>query len=460
MKTSRNTTGSHSQAAAQLRRTRLLPVVSPQLLLFLGFEILLLLLQNLDVLTASEAILAISAASVTQGLWAFWRHGGKHFSAAGSVCFSFALFVGFAGLYSVAIKTSTADLPLLLVAASYSFALQVCLYYGWWESSSRHAPDASAFTIPSRTARWGSQVGLAMIGVAILAGQTIADSVVLDQAAFSGAVLLMLSQFCRTNSSQPAVSALVTLLLTGVLGAVVFTGFGRLQLGALGLAAAASAAYGFRGKVVKLVLILTTAPVLIYLAQRRVAFTAGLNPDQENNVTGFESVISPLVRFGDLLNLSDSGLLDAQNFSSFFATLTVFVPRSLWPDKPIGFGAELADFFYPGLSGSGFSVVALSQGEWVWAFGILGPIIMLPLLGVTVRGIDRTLAQLRDVHNSSPDGLIKLAILTVLVSGMPDLIWGGTFTFITRSGLRILILVLVLAIYKLIILPRKDQPQA
>lgn len=444
MKLHRNTTATGSPPILREYSKKLLPVVSAHLFLLLGADALVLLLQSASAMTAKEAILVICGGSLLHGIWGFWQHGGRHFTAAGMVSFSFALFVGFAGIYSVTNYGPGADPARLLPAAAYSFSLQVILYYGWRQTDTPRHINTTHTSIPADTARWGSWVGLIMVGVSVTATNLGAVSGVFNQFAVSGAVLFSLSLFCGRSHFHHGLSAVITLVLVAVLASVIFTGFGRLQLGALGLGAAASAAYRFRYKLVKVVLLFATAPVLIYLAHRRVEFTAQLNVNQTGNVSGFESVISPLSRFGDLLYGSHNGTVDPHYLSSFFATLVAFVPRTLWPEKPPGFGAVLADYFYPGSSSHGYSAVALSQGEWVWAFGIAGPIIMLPVLGISVRMADRIANQCRSQQDMTISGLVKLAMLTVIISGMPDLLWGGTFNFITRSGLRILLLGLVL----------------
>jgi len=132
---------------------------------------------------------------------------------------------------------------------------------------------------------------------------------------------------------------------------------------------------------------------------------------------------------------------------TLLATLLIFVPRSVWPDKPVGFGAELGDFFRPDLIGTGFSEAALFTGEWVFNLGVAGIVIMVPFTAWAIGWADhwQHRSQARQVRTRH-DLFVRAS--TVLISaGVLDLFWGGTFLFAARGGQRLVILLIIYAVF-------------
>lgn len=195
---------------------------------------------------------------------------------------------------------------------------------------------------------------------------------------------------------------------------------------------------------VKAAILVGTAPALFFFARQRVDFTARLNPNQESDVTGFESAVGPLNDFAVLMRLSDAGELGLHGLSTLFAAVVAPIPRSLWPDKPVGLGSILGDLLRPDLRGSGHSQLALFHGEWIYAFGFLGLLAMIPLVGYLVLGFDRLLLAIWRRGLTEKKDLVAFCLLTIFAAGLPDLLWGGSFTYLSRALVRSLALVVIL----------------
>jgi hypothetical protein len=202
-----------------------------------------------------------------------------------------------------------------------------------------------------------------------------------------------------------------------------------------------------RAGLIKLAVLAATAPALIIFSRLRVEFTATLNPNQTSDVTGFESVASPLLRFSQLMDLIQAGVLHLKFGETFFSSAVALFPRSLWPNKPVGFGAELAAIFRPDAIGTGQSEFALFHGEWIYNFGIVGLALMIPLVGLFVGSLNRWLVLASDQSLNSRAHLIGLAAAVVGVSGLPDLLWGGTELYIARAGERLVVLLIVFVLF-------------
>jgi oligosaccharide repeat unit polymerase len=99
---------------------------------------------------------------------------------------------------------------------------------------------------------------------------------------------------------------------------------------------------------------------------------------RSNNVT----TVAHIIRYVD----RDFELLNGEMFSAFF---TRFVPRALWPDKPIGMGRQVADVLYGDFQNragsSGVNVTFL--GELYWNFYIPGVAIGMLIFGIYIRTI-------------------------------------------------------------------------
>lgn len=367
----------------------------------------------------------------------FWSNGRRRITAANIYLFSTGLFVFFPAIYLVGNDPISFGQAAIVPAVSVAYFVQIVLYHFFWETQDEGAVVAAQPDADSRVNSWGVWTGLAMVvaGVALrLPGAP--DSPLLNATVFSGVALLSVASLRRTGRVGPGWYLLIVLALLAY-AEYAFTGFGRLQLGALAFCVAIAAAHRWPGRSVKVAVLAATVPTLMYFAASRVAFTAALNPAQPASVNGLESVVSPLVRFAQLIEVAQAEELQYTYFNSIFATATFWVPRGLWADKPIGFGAELAHFFRPELDGTGHSELALFYGEWLFAFGLASLVMMVPAIGLLVRWMDRILQKAGEMAIYDRVDLLKVVAIIIACASLADLVWGGTFTFGVRVGTRL-----------------------
>jgi hypothetical protein len=397
---------------------------------------------GLNLLGSDAAAAGISIAGIAHSAMGFIVHGRRRISAPGVYMLGTGLFGFFSGLYLI-IDPIFGVLPHLLAAVNILYFGQILTYYLVWKPTDRIAPPVSREVDP-RTVAWGQWMGFLLmagsIGVNILG----IEDPMLDAAAFTGIILFAVAAF-----RGPGRKALLAYIVTG-LGVVgystyVFHGYGRLTLGALGVAVVATFAHRWRGGLMKIAVVIVLGPALMALAQNRADLSASLNAASSEN--GLESVVGPMYRFSQLISLDAVGDLAYTWGSSFVTSALALVPRQLWPGKPIGFGAELAMFFSPELAGTGHSDAALFAGEWLFNFSLVGVLASIPLVGWAVNWLDRKWISVSAAPLVERRELVAAVALTILGAGLLDLIWGGSFTYAAREGTRLVIALAVFVVF-------------
>jgi hypothetical protein len=119
--------------------------------------------------------------------------------------------------------------------------------------------------------------------------------------------------------------------------------------------------------------------------------------------------------------------------STFWASSVAFVPRSLWENKPPGFGAVLVPYLSPLSVGTSHSDAALFQGEWLFDFGFLGLVAMVLVVGWYIAKLDIWLTELNSRPVSTRRRLLAVVSATILASGLGNLLWVGSFTYFVRA---------------------------
>jgi hypothetical protein len=194
----------------------------------------------------------------------------------------------------------------------------------------------------------------------------------------------------------------------------------------------------------KSTVLIGAAPVLLALAKLRDA--GGPRPGTTVHGNGLESVVSPLQSFASLLDHNNLGMLPYGWGHTFWAALVALVPSSVWSGKPVGFGAELVPILNPELVGTGQSDAALFAGEWLFNFGLPGLLLMVPAAGLAIRGLDHVLARSMSLPIDSRRAVVRYSAAVVAAAGLIDLMWVGSFTYVARTGSRLLILAAVFVI--------------
>lgn len=376
---------------------------------------------SVDVVTGVDiATPALAALALAWGVCTFWSAGGRFITAASLFGFGTALFVGLAGFLALRLNPTQTLLP--AVSVSYFSAIWASTFFV--QARPRRAPVRLVPLNHFSTLI----IGASLVGSSAL----VAPSEVGDALFFAVVVLIMNS---LAFAGRRAISILVGLVGATLYYLNYYDGFGRLTLGALGLAMAAILAPWFPGRWVKALVLVGLVPVLAIMAASRVSLVEARNPQGDNSNAGLGSVAAPMFTGARAFEIARSGMVESSPGHTYWASVVALVPRSIWPDKPVGWGAELTPYTRPELAGTIHSEAATGFIEPYWNFGFLGLSLAIPILGLAVRGIDRLIFRSYD----EPLSENKLLIGTVgilLASSLPDLVWGGSFTFVVRGGFR------------------------
>jgi hypothetical protein len=318
----------------------------------------------------------------------------------------------------------------------------------FWTKGPKGAGSKLRVLADPGVAAWGMILGLllAVAGAIAWAAGVIGGATGLIQGTSFVGMSLFLTSLVLTGR-RPRHRSLwrlgVVLAMVWAFSVTTFTGYGRLILVALGLVPVILLSGQITTRAVKVLVLAGVAPSMFVLVKMRQTFA-----EQRFGIStsGIGSVVSPLGDFGNLLSAHAAGRFDLAYGKSFFATLTFFVPRQLWPGKPIGFGALLTQILDPQLVSVGQSIVALAQGEWFYDFGWLGVAAMGPALGYALRRMDQLLDDARSRPVASKRQLLWLTAALLMVSDVPNLLWVGSFGYVARTGVRIGIVMVLMMI--------------
>ncbi|WP_426565258.1 hypothetical protein ACPPVT_02815 [Angustibacter sp. McL0619] len=388
----------------------------------------------------AHAQFGISVLALLFGVWTFWTHGRRQVTAAGVYGIGSAVFVGFAGLYWWNDRGRL--LPgTLFAATAVCYFTHVGMYFLFWHRQGRGFKDLPWHPAERDVSNGGVLLGAVVTLCGVAAASRGALISLSGPTAFAGIALMTVS-LCRQTNLR-ALSPLRILLIGAAFALYaryVFTGYGRLNLAALGLMVAIVVARQVPGRTVKLVGLLGVGPALWVFIQLRESFGRSLYGG--SGLSGIGSVVSPLRFFARLIDLQAS--LPLGNGDTFLAALVTPVPSALWADKPPGFGAVLAQIFNPQVLGVGGSLAALAHGEWFYDFRWWGVVAMVAVLGLAVGWTDRWLLAASSrpiVHRWQ---LLSLTGAVLASAGVVDLLWVGSQTYMARTGVRVLVLLLLL----------------
>lgn len=398
------------------------------------------------------ALIVSSVASTALGLTIFFNHGGSHVTATGVYGLSSAVFVGFAGLFVANDHNYLVD-GYTVAAAVSSYVTNVLLYYIFLRRTSHRAPMQPRQTLgaaPLKVILRGIKIGSVLLFLALLiATLDVRLYPVSSSFAYTGALLVGGSLMFYNTSGQRGFYAPLLIPLTFVPIAIYvvtfFNGLGRLNVATLLLALGLMAQPSEGKRRLKAALVVGTVLCLVIFAAVRSRQEApGMSSEARSKGRGISSAVSPLATYAELLRRDNDGLDIGAGYGSTFVAATVFwIPRQVWSSKPIGFGALLTAKLSPELQQSEVSLAALAQGEWFYNFGPPGLLLMVVALGVLLPMFDRGLASVRRSGVRSIDDLLRLVLRLIVVVGLADYVWVGSFTFSARAGPRLAVLGLV-----------------
>lgn len=384
-----------------------------------------------------RGMLLIGIAGVVFGVVVFWSHGGGQITAAGVYALASAAFVGAAAL-SWAHREGAGLPDHLFHAALLAYATNVAMYFLFWR---RQGDPANYPRIEHRDERaWAAAAAIGVMWLAVAVGMWAtlpATRQVYDALGFAGVLAIALGVAARPGR-RVAPSSLLLLAGAFVLYATtVFWGYGRLQMVALACACALVVCRRFDGRRVKAVILAGAVPFLMALAHQRREMVRQAHGEAAASRGGPDSWETPMEVFGRLLEgITPFG---HGHGSSFFSTFVIPIPRVLWEDKPVQFGAELVELFDPSARAYQQSYAALAHGEWYYNFGLAGLVAMVFGMGLAIRWLDRRFAvMLRRplVPSFALLQLMTLGLVATIVAGTADLAWNGSSTFVARGMFR------------------------
>jgi hypothetical protein len=394
-----------------------------------------------------QSVLYLATCSLLFGLRVFWTHGGHRITATGVYCFAFACFVGFPGIY-YALEPGSAFIaqPYRIEALAICYFVQVVTWYIFWARQRLPERRPNQNSVPTVSA-WSARAGAALLGLAVALRLAHLDgNPLVANIGYVGVLLIGIWALDLGNRVRVA-RLLITAAAFIVYMEYLFSGYGRIILTTLAFSILTCLSYRLNTAFIKAAAIAFTAPAVLFLMKFRVNVVAELHSDANSHETGLESMLSPLPSFATLLQLHHDGTLPSSYGKTFLVALIFFIPRSIWVDKPIGFGAELVAFISPDLVGTGHSSAALLFGEFLYNFGYAGFILMIPALGLALRHADEALARRASTALDTRFAVVQYASYLVVCCGVVDLIWMGGFNYTARAGSRLLVLAAVFLVF-------------
>lgn len=407
-----------------------------------------LLVDALFELASGPTAVTIALLGVVHSAFGFVRHGGTRITPPGVFLFGMLLFGYFPTLYYAWAEGDFIPVPYEIRGLAAMLAIQVVLYAAWSIPDRRVASDLRQ---PAPTSAWlpGVILGIItlLVGIAIISFDVEGLLPLSRPAGYAGVVLAAVSLVQRRRRLQPLVLIGVGALF-GIFVASLFTGGGRLVLGSLALALTMAIGLVWRPSFVKPAILASLPPGLAFLAHIRAVSVA--NPITGYQESGMESVVWPQRLFFQVLGDSGSGRFALGYEETFLASALSWVPREVWADKPVGFGTTLTELYRPHLLSAGHSEAALVYGEFVYSFSPWGLLVGAVVIGLAISWLDGRIADMHGRSATATGTLIAQAIGLVLTAGLVDLVWVGTFSYVSRAGFACVILGILWIVTKLL----------
>ncbi|MGC5052963.1 hypothetical protein ACLQ2S_16100 [Micromonospora sp. DT48] len=383
------------------------------------------------------------------GIRIFVGHGGHRLTTVSIFGFAFAIFFGVGGVYH-AILTLDFIQPWLWQSLLFGFVAQVILFFGFWNRRTTHEDDSAGLLDFSPGTRFGvAAAGMAVLlaAVAATAGGTTSEQLqnLILGAAFAAVTLTAAALVLDPNAKALSWRTLYIGAQFVVFVQYVHGGTGRLVVATLGLTIAALYAIRFRTRAIKIGIVLTTAPVLYWMARERLSYLDRLAVDGSYGRTGLESAVRPPHAFAELLYHYQTYGFEVAGGRTFFSIPALLIPESIWADKPIALGYELARITAPERMGTGYSDASSMLGEWFFNFGYPGLVAMLLVVGIAVRLLDRQMSTMLRIR-LGPARLLGIVAAVIISAGIPDLLWSGTHTYGARALLRLPVILLLVVV--------------
>jgi hypothetical protein len=396
-------------------------------------SLLLLGLYLTNLLSQDLALAALGLVNVLTGLTLFWSHGGNRITAAGIFGLALAVFVGVSALWWSG-QSDPAQRGVVEVAAASACCL--CAMWGLFWCQSDLDVGSRPLAVPTPLSRDMAIVG-AVLSVVTAAASSFTyffSASVPVQVSLGCMTLLMVSVLLlirgRAGFSWRVAAAeiVVVLALVGVAAATVFTGYGRLNLVSLGMAGLVVMSTDATRRWLKAGAILAVGPALLVFSFARQLFF-----EHRYGVTtnGAMSVFTPLRDCARLADRVSHGVVHVDWGQNFVATFLFWVPRALWPGKPVGLGVDLGDLLgYAPVPGQSWAATFL--GDFVLALGWWSLPLVVLLVGLFVRSLDGWWTGLLRRGARDPVWFLQAVLCLLVIADLANYAWGGSFDHVSR----------------------------
>lgn len=354
----------------------------------------------------------------------YFAAGGPRINAVAAYSYGTAIFVAFPAIYFGRETFARTSPEAVIALLSALFLVQIALLM--------LPPDASARVVELYDADFGP-----VLTVGLGSGLLWSIGGLVNRLGLVELPLAFLTIVCLAVSAYMARSRVARVLLLSASAAaslaymIIGSGeFGRLLRATVVLALPVTVSLVGGRYLAKIALGLATTPAIMVLAGLRLNYLGTVREADVGASEGIGSVLAPLLSGARVLEAYWNGQHTPTGGTSYLASAVVWVPRSLWPDKPIGFGAEIVPVTQPTLVGErGYSDAASYFAEFVWNFGSLGAVLGAVAFIVGLRLLDRRVSVLTD---SGPISTAWFLLFVALISGVPNFVWGGSFTWASR----------------------------
>lgn len=399
--------------------------------------------------------LIVSSLHVVYGLRMFIRRGGSLLTASGLYGLASAVFLGLPPLWTYLAGAYSIDkLDCFVSAISFACLALTDLIsrMGRRQKHTRTAKTTVMVQLDDRVICWmlGFSAMLFVIGsVMNTAGLSFAEPMVYVSSMLSAAAAIIAIGGRKWLSAM--LSCVLTSSILAVYLGVYFTGLGRLIIATLGISCMVAASVIWKSSWIKAVSLLASGPLLVVAAQIRSSSVITAQSLLENPLKGLSSMLAPYFTFREVLvRVGMPGSLREFPFQwgrTLVLAALFWVPRRMWPSKPMSLGSQYTVWFRPDLVEFGHTMAGSYLGELYVNFGFLGLLAAPLIVGIVLRLFDTAIYRLAAGPRGSHLRYCWTLVLTsIIVGGIADYVWAGILTAAFRAVPRLIVLIPIAAV--------------